>query len=232
MILVTAIFRRPALTASVLRYYAAQPYAHRIAVVSPEDPACESYTPEAFPGWTFVHAPNEPLGHKWNTALKAARLFDPESVMITGSDDLISPAYLKLATNSLREYAYVHPESIYFYVPDSGRCIYAEPFPTGAGRLIRRDVLESVKWKLWPDEQNDRLDGAMDHALRRVTIQRCPYVVAHPIVDIKTDNMWQLEGNAITRGSKRLGIRHVKDVDPAWLFSQFPGFENIERRAA
>ena len=228
--LITTIWRRPELTRAVLNYYSTMPFHVRVAAVSPEDPNAEYYNRTTFPEWEFVLCPNRPLGEKFNRALMTSRIWTPDAVMVVGSDDLVDPKYIQLVGAALEKYKYVHPEDLHVF--QDGQTYFLKPFPTGAGRVVRKDALDEVGWKLWPSV-DVFLDGQMDRTLDRVAPRQ--FQPSHEdynfcIMDVKTGvNMWRLEGSEILSGDRRVKVREVREVEPLW--HRFPGFQYLEAAA-
>lgn len=236
--IIMAIWKRPELTAAILDYYASLKIRRRkserlrgvhldlIAAVSPEDPSRDLYTQERFPKWTFAEAPNEPLGAKWNAALKRAEETASDAVMIVGSDDLVSESYIRLVADALDNQAYIQPDDMYLYDLETKRCVFAKPFPGGAGRVIRKDVLDACRWKLWGDT-NIFLDAAMSRRLERVVkSQFRPSHDRHEmcIVDLKSsENIWRLHPteNRMISDGKTINVQVAKEVDGKALLSQY-----------
>ena len=54
----------------------------------------------------FIFSPNKTLGSKWLTGVYSSQLFDPKMIMILGSDDMISKAYIKEAYDSIAKNNY------------------------------------------------------------------------------------------------------------------------------
>jgi len=165
--ILTTIWRRPALTACMLRHYGDMQLPGvdflREAVRSGDDP--EPAPPVR--GWTYVHASNEPLAGKWQAGLDALRAAAPDVVVVVGSDDFACQAYFNRARLELAGRAeYLQLGSCYFHDLATGRTIYARRLEIGAFRAFSRRLLDRARWILWPNRAGNP-DGLQDHLLRR-----------------------------------------------------------------
>lgn len=197
----TALWRRPRVAEAALRHLAdlAVPGVAltRLAVRSPEDP---DPAPDV-PGVAYVDHPNAPLSDKWNAGVEAIRDAagaDLDAVMMMGSDDFVSAAYVRRAVEAVLDGAsLVRSEDVVFYDAATGRAARARMPRMGAGRVLSRGLLDLLDWRPWPDGLSLRLDGGMDRRIkRRLTSapadrRRCRQVLisasaAPPLLDVKT----------------------------------------------
>lgn len=165
--ILTALWRRPRVAEAVLRHLAdlAVPGVAltRFAVRSPEDP---DPAPEV-PGVAYVDHPNAPLSDKWNAGMEslAGRV---DAVMVIGSDDFVSAAYVRRAVEAVLDGAsLVRSEDVVFYDAATGRAARARMPRMGAGRVLSRSLLDLLDWRPWPDGLSLRLDGGMDRRIKR-----------------------------------------------------------------
>lgn len=195
--IVTACWKRPAVTAAVMQYYASIVtsglFLVRVAAVSPggDTPRVE--------GWDYVEHANSPLSDKWNAAMQRMKEHNPDAVMVVGSDDLASAGYIHAACAVLSDrVGIVLFEELCCIEVSTGRALFMRPPRLGAGRLLSRAMLERLGWQPWPTGLERRLDGGMDTRmkslrrvrprLRSVTLRAAP---GRLIVDLKTEeNMW------------------------------------------
>ena len=125
------------------------------------------YTTEADGKWcdaNRVHstqAPNE-IQLKAQRSLLVCRYIDCDAVLLMGSDDYIDAATLAKLTELLKDHDYISFRSILF---EQGSTKYLWPGypkttarygePAGAGKLLRRDLLDAMEWQVFTGE-NDR----------------------------------------------------------------------------
>ncbi len=118
---------------------------------------------------------NHPLGNKWQIAVNCARNFNTKTLMITGSDDLISADYIY--HNHLQ--VCNHDSSIYamagtnqWYMLDynknkhfSKMSLWKTKYkkhilmPLGAGRIYNTTFLDSVNWQIFDRNLESALDN-------------------------------------------------------------------------
>ena len=197
--ILSATWARPRITGAVLRYYADLVLSGidtaLVAARSPEDPAP---TPD-IDGFRYAEAPNEPLSGKWNAGMRLMQELEPDAVMITGSDDVISAPYIEAATREIAKGAdYVMFDTLCCYDMDTCRAYLSNPARMGAGRVLSRRLLDECNWQPWPDGLERRLDGGMDEKLSpsplTQRIIRADRLDGALCVDIKSSgNMWSFD---------------------------------------
>ena len=149
---------------------------------------CERY------GITFVEAPNAPLGAKHNAALG---LCGADRVMLLPSDDFIAEQWFDVIRAT--DVPYLYPDRCGLYDAATGRaCVISHGVNGirrfGAGRVLRRDVLDSVG-VLWTDHLGRGLDSD-SHArvmASGFTMTQAG-IGAVPVVDVKWgENLWKFD---------------------------------------
>jgi hypothetical protein len=228
--IVSKIWGRPALTRAFLSYYASLEVPGveivGIAAVSlGEDPgvaltATDHWGRKQASVWSFVNAPNQPLADKGNAACEAMRPLNPDLVINLGSDDFVSPEYVRSVVNAIESGAdYVVPSEVYFYEPATHRaCRQTKNHGMKAGAAMSARLLEKVGWRPWkpgghfPDTDLD--SGLRSHA-------KAQYLPAGSgvVLDVKAEGVWFTSFDQF-----RTANRFVEDVDPDELLSNhFPG---------
>lgn len=194
--LLTAIWGRPRLTELVWSYYESMGLYQMMAVTSPED---ESHP---FLRTGIEHSqPNNPLSNKWQGGLDAFySMSDPDAVIIVGSDDLITPAWIDACRKLLEQGAeYIYMDGAFFYDAPTGRMVWGYTEQQGLGRCISRSLLDRMNWQLWPAGHDRGLDGLMwqevqkAHEPRIAKVRNCN---RHGYIglDIKTgENLWDFD---------------------------------------
>lgn len=222
--ILTAVYGRPALSRRCQEYYASIDHPAleivRVAVRSPEDPN----PPPDVDGWTYVEAPNEPLGKKMNIGMDQLRRLGVTAVMIVGDDDWVSMGYLDLVDSQLqRGRDYIRPKDLHVYVPGSGRVAYCESMTPGAGRVVTQTALDHLRWRLWDGDINRYLDSSAHHRLTQLNINRHNARTSEgnrwAIVDVKptgSTGIWRLRQSSDGRGMSLVGERdaelHIRKV--------------------
>lgn len=204
--LATTLWKRPALTSVMQRYYMG------LHLPGVELVFRAAWTPgdEQEHLWPRVEAVNEPLSDKWNDAVEDLRREDVAGVVIIGSDDFLTPAYLSMLP-MLAEYDYVGLDSLFVLDGMQGRCVQATPLRVGAGRFLSRRALDRCAWRPYTPGCNIFLDSELDGH-----VDDTYYVVenwntnAH-VLDVKSGNNLHTFDH-FTGICHRYGVRY-EDVD-------------------
>lgn len=165
------------------------------AVISEKEmiPLCEEF------GVKWLMHDNQPLGRKKNAGLMFCQRFDFDWMMEIGSDDLVLNSLLDDYKPLTERHPFFGICDICFVDSTDGECNRYVNRQTmfGAGRMIRRDVLQRHKWKIWPDDAVNVLDGK---SLSVITEKfNIPYTMLRPIdypqvIDIKSEvGIWPFE---------------------------------------
>lgn len=162
-------------------------------------------------GFDYTEAPNYPLGKKWNTGLKVTEGLKWDYLLILGSDDLIN---IHLLERLILEAEAGHNlvGILDFYVADveHTKAYYWPGYngkrkgeSVGAGRLIKREIIEATNYYLWTDHKNKGLDRGMYKRLQNAGGKPFNFKTLHTncrLVDLKTKyNIGGVEKYAIAR---------------------------------
>jgi len=184
-------------------------------------------------GFEASFAPNKPLGRKMNAGIRSALAFKWDYLMQLGSDDLLAKGFFDpngwIAQNPIS--SYLQKETPFFGCTEllivntnTGATKYHSTLsPFGAGRFIRRDVVESTiekKGYLWEPERNHGLDFSSErmimecHDMREVRIMPAHNHQMPMVLDIKDgDNIHpfdEIPGTDLT------------DAQREWMYNAFP----------
>jgi len=118
----------------------------------------------------FVEHPNRPLSNKWQAGISAAKEFEPDAILICGSDDWLTTNWCETCHEYIADgYDLVGQNAFYICNVVHGQVVevikrsYFRPGqihqPFGSGRLISRNILEALNWQLYPPDINGTLDG-------------------------------------------------------------------------
>ena len=155
----------------------------------------------------FREMPNEPLGRKFNATLTAARELGADVICITGSDDLMCERVAgALERHIAAATPYVGLRDLYFHETWTGRTGYWPGYrsphridePAGCHRLIRREVLDQLGWRLWEDARHRGMDHSSFQSLRSVGVKAAALVTVRDLdgcaVDLKSaTNLWDYD---------------------------------------
>lgn len=152
-------------------------------------------------GAHYTEVDNQPLGQKWQHALFTARDYDPEAVMVLGSDNIVNQAIIDEWSRLLDEgYEYLGLYDAYQFNPEFWTLIHwpgyvgkREGEPIGSARCFSRAFLDRIKWRLWDTTLSSSLDWS---ATQRINQFPCK---CHFVQQKSTD-------------LKHLGIKHKQTM--------------------
>jgi hypothetical protein len=129
-----------------------------------------------------VFCDNNPLGNKWQIAVNCARNFNTKTLMITGSDDLVTADYISNTHRHVCNYrnnCYVMAGVNYWYMLAykkntaflkmalwGTRYKNMMSMPLGAGRIYNTTFLDSIDWQIF----DRNLDSTLDDKGYNITI--------------------------------------------------------------
>lgn len=149
-------------------------------------------------GFEYVETPNAPLFNKWNVAVQSAREWQPDYVMMMGSDDVMSAAMLKRYLAPMRSgFDFIGSIDWFFYDLKSGRAIHWRGYTgdrrgklCGAGRMLSRSLLDRLGWQPWQSQvDGEGMDGTMMRRLLKIGryTTKAIHTNGELAVDIKSD---------------------------------------------
>lgn len=207
--IVTAIQGRHDLTEIVLKYYAGLQLNAKddisLICVGSEGEVSQNLAHAC--GWNYVEFPNEPLSQKFNHVFESAKQFNPDLIILVGSDDLVSYEVIDWYSRNVPRDCkdLVGLKDLYFYGIQDGDTILFEgyiamgygkaPRTIGAGRCFSRYILDTMEWRPWQNERVPRgLDSSSTAQMKRRGIgERCVDMaetggiavdIKHPLVNI------------------------------------------------
>jgi hypothetical protein len=127
----------------------------------------------AFPEVNLVITANSPLGAKWQKAVDLARFHDSETVIICGSDDVLSTDFVTSAQRLIEDQDIQFVGVNGWWITDNKnhyKCSYRfyKNFPAGSGRVFTKKCLDAIDWKLFDKAAHKHLDDrAIDELYRR-----------------------------------------------------------------
>lgn len=186
----TLVHGRRRLTRLLARYYATLRTSHTLAPVAVAT-YTDTWAREAMPGWQVLYYSNDYLSDKWTVGMQALRELDVDAALIIGSDDFCDVAFIEDCATMLSRFEYIMPVGLYFYDTLTHRALWREFVRCGAGRVLRKDLLDDCDWRPWQARSN-----VPDAAMNRIIEPRIGGVEkagrsAGAVMDVKTDiNMW------------------------------------------
>lgn len=172
--IVTAAWRRPEVLEIFLAEFERQKTLFPLSLfVATDEPGSMAMVERA--GGTVVVHDNERLDHKQNAALAVALRTDATHFLCTNSDDLHSDTLMEFyrrydgAACGLRDLLFLNLPTL--------DLIHWPGFPprtgtVGAGRLLRRDVVEKCHGILWDDPTGKKQDTSMTARVWKFTGRR------------------------------------------------------------
>lgn len=125
-----------------------------------------------YTGIFFGIHPNNPIGGKWEYGVQLARLINPNSVLILGSDDILSLNYIEDAYKKIKEGKGSSENgldlvgSISWMIYNIDKKLYdlsynkkVVPILLGGGRLYSKYFLDNCNWNLFEKNKNKHLDS-------------------------------------------------------------------------
>lgn len=197
----TAIWQRP----EVFRIFAAntiklisESKAHEFKVfcVGSEGEVSESLAKDY--GFAYIEHPNKPLWAKWNAVVKACESWQPDYVLMMGSDDVMDAKLLNNYRRHMnRRVDFIGCLDWYFYDLRSGAAIYWGGYKeisrrgktVGAGRMLSSDLLTRLNWQPWQQPKDgEGMDGTMMRRLEGIPYTKAAIRMGDGTgVDIKSD---------------------------------------------
>lgn len=154
---------RPEITATNINGMLSQTFKPKVVLVV-TSPIEAQYFREKFPDVFVVKHDNMPLGRKWQYGVNQARLLMPNPLIITGSDDLLSPDYVKNAVQLMQQgYHFAGLSWFYMYEVEERRLstmrYKRKEWPIGGGRFYSFTLMEKLKWQLFETNLRKNLDN-------------------------------------------------------------------------
>lgn len=181
IVIYTCVWQRPKLTEVVLSHYShlknqlsGKIKLELLAVGSEGETSqqlCESC------GFDYLEFPNLPLSAKWEYGLNRCADYDPDAVIIVGSDDIISQGLIEFYDRKLREgLVFGGLKDVYFFDTISQEMILWKGYQKldirrfgetiGMARCFARPLLDKLKFSVWKGLKiNKRLDRIVTEKL-------------------------------------------------------------------
>jgi len=168
--LITGMWRRPELTNKIFSYYnnlkkELSPGIELINIVAGSEGNISRNIAEKN-NWVYVECKNTPLNLKFNLALQKAKEFNPDYVVVAGSDNIISKGiftnvYAKTNAEILGFLdAYIYSEELQQLLLWNGYTCEREGECVGGGRTYSRSVLEKLNWEIW--DKSKPINSSLD----------------------------------------------------------------------
>jgi hypothetical protein len=165
-VVVMATHRRQSITTINIKTLLNQTVRPEIILVV-SDAAEVVYYKNVFPSVHTVVGVNEPLGMKWQTGVSHARPFNPNPLIITGSDDILGNTFVANACRMINEKIHFVGLQRWWqhHKGEAYLCDYLAKQPLGGGRIYSQAMLEKLQYKLFDISFDRHLD---DYAWLRI----------------------------------------------------------------
>lgn len=133
--------------------------------------------------------PDNPLGLKWQCAVEKAKQYNPNPLIICGSDDFLSEDYINKVQRLVNQGFDLIGVTVWYTYDEKNKKIYHCEyinknlnFPIGSGKSFSGRLLEKMKYQLFDIKLNKKLDDFGYHsAIRKgakIRLIRTPEVLA------------------------------------------------------
>lgn len=178
ILIVTAIWQRHDLTSIVLDWYnqIKQSGEFDLELLAVGSEGMISRKVAQTNGWDYVEFENKPVSCKFNFLFREAKKYDPDFILLVGSDDIISTKTIKFFSEKVSENEndIFGLKDLFFYDIQTDSTVYFGGYPPpspktiGAGRCFSRNVLQKCNYKPWGNDTLDRgLDTSCTNYLQR-----------------------------------------------------------------
>jgi hypothetical protein len=190
-------------------------------------------------GCEYIQYANRPLSSKWQVGVWRAGDYNPEAVLVMGSDHWFTPDWCETYLSHLKKHDVVgcsgwrvlrlEKRSIQIVHRSYRGPRSAEPI--GMGRMYSRAAMRQMGWTLYKERKNRRVDGV---AMRRAQSLGLKVAAIDPpgtmALTVKCSQWSMLHSWDDMHGNKNL-VEHPDVKSPgAWLRDYFPGsLEAIKR---
>tara|TARA_B100000029_G_scaffold513901_1_gene614860 strand:+ start:65 stop:1924 length:1860 start_codon:yes stop_codon:yes gene_type:complete len=198
LVMLTCIWKRPKLTKIILSYYSKLKEEVKntvnlefVAVGSEGNKSrkiCEGA------GFHYFEHENQPMSGKWQHGLEMTKKYNPDAVIIMGSDDIVTKEIINFYVEKINlGYLLVGIKDFYIYESTLKKLAHWRGYgklndahrmdeTIGLGRCLARPLLNKIKFDVWGGlELKRNLDGAMTNRLKEfgifpVSENNCPII--------------------------------------------------------
>jgi len=192
LVFIIAIYQRPELSKIVLDYYykLSKKYGFKVVIAGSEGEKSRLIAKN----FHYIEVKNFPVSHKNNAMMRKSREFNPDAVVLLGSDDFICENVIKYYYKLIqeKENRVVGFKDLYFYGAFEQYLSHFKVIDKGfgAGRFFPRLVLDKIDFLGWYGKLNRGLDGNNMSVLNKNNIKSHSINLSEIdgfILDVKTD---------------------------------------------
>jgi len=198
LVMLTCVWKRPKLTKIILSYYSKLKEEVKNIVnlefvaVGSEGNKSRKICEDA--GFHYFEHENQPISGKWQHGLEMTKKYNPDAVIIMGSDDIITKEIINFYIEKINlGYLLVGIKDFYIYESTLKKLAHWRGYgklndahrmdeTIGLGRCLARPLLDQIKFDVWGGLELERnLDGAMTNRLKKFGIfpiseDNCPII--------------------------------------------------------
>ena len=183
LVMLTCVWKRPRLTKIIMSYYSKLKEEIRDTVnlefvaVGSEGEKSRTICEEA--GFHYFEYENQPMSKKWQYGLEMTKKYNPDGVIIMGSDDIITKEIINFYVEKIKlGYILVGIKDFYIYESSIKKLAHWRGYgelndahrmeeTIGLGRCLARPLLDKIEFDVWGGlELKRNLDGAMTNRLK------------------------------------------------------------------
>lgn len=221
--ILTCLWKRPEVSTislnATIRQLKKLPINWKILCVGSEGKVSQEIAQKA--GVDYTEYPNDPLGGKFNHGLLKIRGWNPDAVMVLGSDNSVTSGFIQKSVKSIQAGTdvtgcldgimidTVSKKSIH-WLGYGGR---RSGEPLGSGRCYGGKLLERLDWKLWENRLNRVLDFSATTNCKNAKAAWSTFRLSPPdIIHIGIKSPVNLGGwHGIAKVSKLINTRDILD---------------------
>jgi ABC-type polysaccharide/polyol phosphate transport system ATPase subunit len=185
LVMLTCVWKRPKLTKIIMSYYSKL----KEEIGDKSRTICEDE------GFHYFEYENQPMSEKWQHGLEMTKKYNPDGVIIMGSDDIITKEIIDFYVEKINlGYLLIGIKDFYIYESSIKKLVHWRGYgelndahrmdeTIGLGRCLTRPLLDKIKFDVWGGLDLKRnLDGAMTNRLKEVGIfpvpeEKCPLII-------------------------------------------------------
>ena len=155
IVMVTCVYGRHELLKIFLDYTLKLPI-HKIVAVYSESK--DKKILDQYPNVDAIYHINLPLSRKWNCAVISCKKHNPDAIIITGSDDLLSRNYINYCKHKIDSGYYLIGTKCWtnLFIGNGYSYLCKAHYPgnstntLGLGRCISKNLLDKLNWSIYP----------------------------------------------------------------------------------
>lgn len=243
IVCIMPIFGREEITLKTIEWLGKQTYPfHKIVLIGSKKEDRNTFKKSNVKNLVYFSHKNHPLSNKVQYGVKRSKIYEPDAILINGSDSWLSPNWNKRVKYYLENGADLIGKThsvICSVEPNKKIKIIAKGYdpnkrkdPFGSGRTFSKRVLDLLNWKLFPSNLDRNLDGRSYRNLM-TNVKNVNVVLMNNdddacIFGIKSST-WETitPFEKLNRTDKKGSLMEVKSISNKknWLNNNFPGWK-------